>query len=1289
MHPVESAEAIVAALLPPRGRWRAAARLAGWALLAAYFLFAAVILALRYWILPNVAGYAGAIEQSVSKALGERVSIGAIAAGWRGLRPDLALSNVTLYDRQGRAALSLPAIDATLAWTSLLYGSLRFHSLAFDRPRLEIRRDESGKFYVAGIELHAERGDAGIGEWVLSQREIAIRGGSVTWDDDLRAAPLLELPAVDLLLRNRGDTHRFALRAKPPAELASALDVRGELNGGGLGDLDAWSGQLYAELEYTDLTAWRRWVDYPFELRSGKGGLRLWLGFAGKKLTEAVGDVALSQVSARVAKDLPLLDLEFLQGRLGARQAAGNAIEVFGRRIALRSGAGVALQPADFSVRWQPGDERSAQQGEAQASALELAPLASLAAYLPFPGNVREQLAAADPRGVIQDVKLAWSGDAENPRQYNVRGRFANLGARAWGRIPGFSGVSGSLDAQDNGGNLSLASEKVAIELPGIVADNRVQFDTLTARLGWKWAPDHLDLSIGNLSFANRDLAGNLFGSFSTRPGARGVIDLTGNFSRADGASVYRYVPFLPERVAEFLKSAILGGRSNDVRLRFKGNLQNFPFESPGLGTFQVVAKVNEAKLRFAESWPPVNDISGELIFDGKGMSVVASRASVLGVRASHVRANIADLFHGNEQLQVEVQAEDQTADFLNFIEHSPVTRFLDGFTAGVRASGSGRLQLKLDIPIRRLDQVRVAGAYQFNNDQIRLDAELPPFSQVNGRLEFTEGGVTARSINAQFLGGPALISVATRGDGNIVASAQGTAGVGQLPRAWGGPILRRATGSAAWRASLSGARKRPVTLVVESQLAGIAVDLPPPLGKSASEALPLRIERVIEADSGAAGGRRADTIKMSLGRDIGGQFQRRREGDRFEVERGVLSFGEPPVMPERAGIAVTGSLPYVDLDRWRALLSGEDSGGSVLSSLNLRVAALDFGGRRLNDLSVRAGTSGSVWVANVAAKELAGEIAWRPEGRGRIVARLKQLTVPGAAPRPADSGTALRDLPALDIVADDLILRDIHLGRLELVALNEEGRDWRIQKLVLASPESTLSADGVWQSWAARPSISANIKVEVKDVGKYLERIGYPRSLQRGSARLDGKFGWAGSPQAVDYPTLTGNLTLTASKGQFLKVEPGVAKLLGILSLQSWVTLDFRELFGEGFAFDSLSSTATITKGVLTTRDFQMRGPSAQVSMSGDIDLARETQNLRVKVVPALGAGVSSIVAILMAHPVFGLGGLVVDKILKDPLGQIFAVDYAVTGTWAEPRAERIHVEASAAGGPSKEAPR
>lgn len=1255
--------------IPPRSRWAVAASVFGWSLIALYFLFAGALLSLRYWILPKVAEYRVDIEQSVTKALGQRVTIGAIDADWQGLRPELLLGNVTVFDHDGRAALTLPSVEATVGWTSVLVGAPRFYSLVFDRPQLEIRRDESGRFHVAGIELHpAQGGDAGVAQWVLSQREIVIREASVTWEDELRSAPVLEVHALNFLLRNGFLGHRFALKGKPPVELASALDIRGELSGGDLRDWGAWTGQVYAELDYTDLAVWRYWVDYPLDVLSGKGGVRLWLTLDGKSYSEATADVALSRVAVRVAKDLPVLELEYLRGRVGASQRAAKGFEVSGGKLTLKTDAGIELPPADFRVRWQMEEGGAPAAGEIEADAVQLAPLAKLSEYFPLSRVLREHLAQGDPHGSVHNLKATWTGDRDDPSHFDVRGNFRNIAARAHDGIPGVSGLTGRFEASENGGSVVLGSQHVSLEVPGIIAEGETRLDTLAAQISWKLAPDRVEVAFNNLSFANRDAAGTLFGSY-TRKDAAGFLDVTGTFSRFDGPAVYRYVPRLPAPVVDYLKASIRGGTSNEVRLRFKGPLAQFPFADPGSGIFQVVAKVDNADFRYAEGWPQATGVSGDLIFEGLGMRVAASRGSVSGVQTSSIRASIPDLFHGNAHVLVELRAEDQTADFLKFIAQSPVTRYLDGATDSISAKGAGRLALQLDVPIGKPETFKVNGEYQLVDNEVAVDADAPAFTSVNGQVQFTESSIAVRSLTARLLGGPATLSVATRGDGTIAVNAQGTASAPEILHFYGENLLRHVSGAAAWQGTMTGGRGRPLVLAVQSQLVGIAADLPPPIGKDAVVPMPLRVERIIQGKS------RGDSIKVSLGPAVEANFQRKREGARYVMERGVIAVNQPAVLPDRDGVSMIGSLPYADADRWRALFGGKDPTGSSLSTaFDLKIGELDFAGRRLNDVTLRAGTSGEVWIANVSSKELAGEIAWRPEGLGRLIARLKYFTLPDATPGRKDEPPP-RDLPALDIISDKLILDGKDLGKLELVAVNKV-LDWRIEKLVLIGPESTLTADGVWQSWRLQPRFNVNLTgLEITDVGKYLERLGYPRTVQNGTAKLSGKLSWAGSPQSIDVATLSGDLVLEARQGQFLKAEPGAARLIGVLSMQSWITLDFRELYGKGFAFDSIETKVSLSNGVLSTDDLQMRGPSAQVRMSGKVDLAKETQDLKARVEPSVGDSVSGVVAVVI-NPVWGLGALLLQRILKNPLGQALAFDYHVTGTWTEPQVERLKAE-------------
>jgi uncharacterized protein YhdP len=83
------------------------------------------------------------------------------------------------------------------------------------------------------------------------------------------------------------------------------------------------------------------------------------------------------------------------------------------------------------------------------------------------------------------------------------------------------------------------------------------------------------------------------------------------------------------------------------------------------------------------------------------------------------------------------------------------------------------------------------------------------------------------------------------------------------------------------------------------------------------------------------------------------------------------------------------------------------------------------------------------------------------------------------------------------------------------------------------------------------------------------------------------------------------------------------------------------------------------------------MRGSAADVAMKGQADLARETQDLRVRITPKVGDSAATVVGVI--NPVAGIVTFLGQRVLKDPLGQIFAYEYGITGSWNDPKVQKI----------------
>ena len=1247
---------------------------------AVFFAGCLLVLALRFWVLPDIERFRDPIVAAAARAIGQPLSVGRIEARWYGLHPRISLTDVRIRDAEGRDVLVLPSVENVVSWRSLLRGDPKLRSLTIDGLRLQVRRDAAGALYIAGMRLGA---DTGFREWVLKQEEIVLRNAEVAWHDEMRGAPPLVLSELHLRLENDGERHAFGLAARPPEALASTLELRALLDEGG-------SGRLFAELGYTDLAAWGAWLDYPVEVRRGEGALRLWVGLEHGEPTHAIADVAAAQVAATFGEGLAPLELASLQGRLQARARDG-AYELAARRLALEVEGGPAVAPLDFDARWRKPAAAAGAGGAFSAPRLELEPLAFLAAALPFPAEARRLLAEVAPQGRLAQLRVEWRGPVADPASLAARGQFADLAAAPTGDFPGFAGLSGSFETTDAKGRVHLDTWKGAIELPQVFPQGPLRLDSLSGDVEWeRFADTGFTVRLSSLNVANEDFSGNVYGWYSNPGSGPGSADLSAQFNRADAARLARYLPhaeFLGGKATrDWLAGAVLAGRSDDVRFRLRGKLADFPFKDPLLGEFSVHVRVADAVLDYATGWPRIEELGGELVFERDRLEIRAASGRVLGAALTGVRAGIARLDAANPRLVVSGEAQGPAADFLEYVQSTPVRAMADGMTDAMTASGRGRLRLKLELPLADPDRTRVAGEFQLLGNNVLVHRDLPVIEAAAGKVSFTESALTVHDVRGRLFGGEVTVSGGTRKDGGLQVAARGEAAVAAARPFFDHPAGKYLSGSAAYTATVQRAPRggKPlaeerVRFVVESSLRGVASALPAPFAKRAGEDLPLRME-VVPADGGAR-----DRVSVTLGRVAGLELQRRREGEAMPVQSAVLAFAPPAGRPLRrtdgAGLLLYGTLPALDLDAWLALLGGET--GALQTAFDLKIGALDLYGKRLHEVAASGSAEGGGWTAKGVARELAGEASFAPEGGGKLVARFATFRTPQDAPGARPRTAAPADLPArLDFSAERFHYQGKDLGRVE-IAGQRAGEDWLIEKLAMANADGTLHGKGAWRGGAPQ-RIALDFALQVSDAGQFLNRIGYRDLVKGGKAQLQGHLAWSGAPTTIDYPSLSGDVQMQAQDGQFLEIEPGLGKLVSLMSLQALprrITLDFRDVFSKGFEFESIASAGRIDAGVMAVKEFRMHGTAAQVEMRGEVDLAAETQNLRVRVLPSLGDTASTFIG--LANPLLAIPAIIVQKILKDPLGHIFAFDYAVTGGWSEPKVDRIGVEARAVNEP------
>ncbi|MBK7414041.1 MAG: TIGR02099 family protein [Dechloromonas sp.] len=806
--------------------------------------------------------------------------------------------------------------------------------------------------------------------------------------------------------------------------------------------------------------------------------------------------------------------------------------------------------------------------------------------------------------------------------------------------------------------------------MPAIFPEPTTDLDQLKARVTWKAQESGLAVKLERLQFEGVGAAGSANGTYLYTGNGPGVIDLAADIKRADARIVWRYLPHAVSVGArDWVRLGIVAGKGHDGRLVLKGDLADFPFRDPAKGKFLVTAKATEGKVDYVTGWPTVENIEANLSF-GVGMKIDSAKGTMLGAKVSDVSVEIPDFESFDEQLMVRGFANGPTSEFLRFIELSPVSKMIDRFTEGMKAKGNGKLDLSLDLPLRRVNEAKLRADYQLLNNQVDVVSALPTITGVNGRLAITEKSILANDIVGQVFGGPLKVLVKSE-SGKVGIQAAGTAKAIELQKHFRWPLMEHLAGSSTWTADIN-IRGRNADFVIESPLTGISASLPEPLNKAAEASWPLRIER-------SAPDATREQYKVNVGNKIAQALVvRRHDGKEMRAERSVIALGDADLRLPEKGLAVIVAAPRFDADSWKDLFAGEGAQGATqsdfaLSHVAIKTPKLHLLGRDFSqaDLTLRPREGG--WQIALNMREAVGDLIWRSAGEGTLEGRLRRLVLrPTVEVAGGPANTLLNSLPSMTLAVDELYLGEKQLGQLDLKARNDKGA-WQLDTLNIKNPDGTLRSHGVWQN-KGRQQMRLDFDLAASDLGKLLDRLGYGDGVKRGSGGLSGSVEWDGPPTAIHYPSMSGKLVVNAEKGQFNKLEPGVGKLLGLLSLQSLtrrITLDFRDIFSDGLAFDSIDGKLTVKKGMMRTSEpLRIKGPAAQIEMEGEVDLKPETQNMRVVVRPELGA--IAAVGVALINPVAGAATFLASSVIQNPLNRLFSYRYHVTGTWSDPLVDK-----------------
>ncbi|OWT77287.1 TIGR02099 family protein [Achromobacter sp. HZ28] len=1260
-------------------------RILMWVVWAVYFVAAVALLGMRYLVLPRIDQWRPQIEEYTSQAIGARVEIGKISADWYGLNPRLNLSEVRIYEipnapgpagaagdssgsgsagpaaSTGSAAgagpaassanppdpaspgttfisapatpvLSLPTVQAVVAWRTLFDRVPRLVNLRADGLDLTLRRDRDNRLWVAGQAIALDTGDdaplldTAAVRWLARQREIALKHVTVRWQDELRGTPELVIQDASLASLNGVLSHRFAVRAQLPPALGRSVDLRGEIERSLFvrdgRNPNNWHGQLYGEIVDVDPAAWTPWVQLP--PTGGRLAARAWMQVDGKRLGAVTADVA----------------------------ARG------------------------MGWRWPDGAQVGAGSVRLHIDGL--------------PGDVWDSLGG---------LALAQSGGAPSQRP-------APMGAAA---------------AVPKGLALQLQAQALTADMPGVLQQPHVALAQLNldgvARRGDDGV---LGIDLRQANVRNEDLDLTLQGRWrETGKTAAGTADLTGKLTRMRMNALHRYLPLtVTAEARDWLRLGLKAGDVRDAGIVIQGDLDDFPFTQPGRpGKFHIGGSYNGATVDYApardkrKGWPAVTGVNGSFAIDGAALTLEAAPGGFL--QAPGTNAPIA--LHGvkasipNMELHAELSLDGETSGplttYLATAKTSPLGGLLNNLLDDARGTGDASLAVALRVPLLNPDDTKVDGTVTFDGNEFALFPQLPPVQQVRGQLAFTEQDVSARALEGQFLGGPLRV------DGSLLDSKnglrfEGSVNGASLSQLFHAKSMARISGKTAYRARLLYLQGGNIDATLESDLVGLALDMPAPVGKRAATALPLKVQW---SPAQTPGPRNRVWLTGSVGQNINVLMERDPADRRAFFARGAVGANQAATLPDK-GFSLKLNLPELDADAWEELVNGfsptpapapagktaarrpvsAEPSQPLLPPINLvsiQTPQLRMSGLTLNDLTLTAERPIEMqWRVDLQSRQAAGSLSWREASgnvAGKVTGRFKYLSFGDAS----DTNTAtdalsktddLSDIPAVDLTSDALRLYGMDVGALQVSGTNlERGRHWQLDKLRVTNADATLDATGNWRLSGADRGLTVDAKAKFNDFGKLLARLGKPDTVAGGTGSASGRLTWKDLPWTHELGNVEGKLEFSLDKGRFVHVNSRTSRLLELLSLQSvnrLARLDFNpvNVLRDGFPFDTIRGHVDLSKGVAHTEDYKVAGPVASIILAGDTNIIDETWNVKAVVVPNLDAS-GAAVATAFVNPLLGLGAFLGQLILKHPLASALTSEYAVTGSWNDPKVAAI----------------
>ena len=1292
-----------------------------WLLVIASVTVICIHLVVRFYFWPLVEKNKSQFEKILSQGLGAELRIEEIKTDWEFLWPAFKVKNITIQRLNGSnepPLLSIPEITGNLSWETLWELQPHFHDLKFENARIYAKRDIHGDWDIAGIQL--KKGTAGfeIGNWVFDQDSMQANNAEIIWLDQKNQSAEHHIQIESLNLKNSWFKHQINIILRTPWNQGVAkLDAQFRHNFfGDAGNWKDWNGSINWEAFNLDLK----------KINSTIGGdIKIVDGFL-----NSTGNTYLSSGMLDGGKtELQFKNLHFDWERIGQplkimSLEAQIVQETYGKKISMTApqfnwqiDTNTAKQELnDLSFYWRSAPSIDlVEHAGIKAAHINIELVKQLAKQFPLPKDLQTFINDYQPSGSLENLDANWHAQASrlpfgisipgfNKSNYKVSFDFDNLFLKPLeNKNLSLSNFSGKIFASELGGEVTINNQKSSAVLPQILENDQLEFNIAKGLIKWVKNGDVFDYDLKNIVIENDDVSLQFDATYKPKTAKRSEnISVKAKIDSAKVLNITRYFPSVMSKDARnYIRGALKSGYVKNGTLVISGETDHIPFNSKHPGTFNLNLPVEDIEFHPASAnifgkgqWSPFSKVNGTIKLEGPQLSVDFKKALFESVQLSNVQGKVTDVTNKQAVLKITGNAAGLTQDLLNYYLLSPSGQGLKSSFNDIAILGKSDLNIDIALPLAETNKTTIKGELNLQNNSANYDKKID-ITDITGGILFSEENIGARNFKAKALGGTLLInnssnlllaeksSMKVKGDleVNQLLTALAPEGTDKSLK----DIYSQVNGSINYDGDLlisAGGYKTNLSL----QLKQLSSLLPAPFNKKTGTSL--NGEFNLNNFNKNTNAKHIGVLK--IGKLIDAPFAIDAKNN-LRANLGINASGKVP----DEGISANINLDQLDLDEWdkwvgKFLPSNSKDKKTTLANPTFKEFKADIkkvkvSNKEFSNINLSANITNNLWVAKVESPVTSGQLTWQPAQNdlpyGKLTARLKQLTLeknPEKEAGPKTPNARAQRIPAVDITADKLTYNNHDYGSVQLIAKNNRS-DWVIERLVIKNDNASVLASGRWElpkdGKNNLGNTFINFDLDIDDGGKLLDKLGFPKTIDAGSGKLIGSLNWYGAPHQFDVKSLQSEVSLDLAKGTILQVDPGAARLLGVLSYQGLTrlaTLDIggvlKPIVSQGTPFDRITSQGKITNGIANIQNLSIRGPQGNVRLTGNANLINETQDIRITVVPNLNAGSAS-VAYTFVNPIIGLSTLIGQYLIADEVSKLFQLDYLVQGTWAAPQ--------------------